>query len=217
MKKQNNPEINKIPLFDSGGKKQETLELNKDIFNGKFSESLLYQAVRMYRANQRRGTASTKTRANVRGGGKKPWKQKGTGRARAGSIRSPLWRHGGTVFGPHPRDFSYTLPKKIKRKAFVASLNAKLKSGQISAVSAIALDSPKTKNIADLLEKLNMGDKKILLLVKETDKNLILASRNIRKLKLKKFSEATAFDVLSTDQVIMAKDVAQLLEKRDEK
>ena len=106
-------QINKIPLFNAQGKKIDMLELNKDVFNGKANKVLLYQAITMYRANKRRSTASTKTRAEVRGGGKKPWRQKGTGRARFGSIRNPLWRGGGVAFGPHPRDFKYNLPQKI--------------------------------------------------------------------------------------------------------
>ncbi len=118
MKKQKNSEINRVPVVDAKGKKVDTVELDKDIFNGKFNEGLLYQSIVMYNANKRRGVANTKTRADVRGGGKKPWRQKGTGRARFGSIRNPLWRGGGKAFGPHARDFRYGLPKKLKRNAF---------------------------------------------------------------------------------------------------
>lgn len=205
--------VNKIPLFDSTGKKKETLELDKDIFNGRFNEAVLYQAVKMYRANKRRGNASTKTRADVEGAGRKPWKQKGTGRARAGSIRSPLWRHGGISFGPHPRRFQYTLPRKVKRIAFISSVNAKLKSAQVLAIEELSLDGPKTKKIYDLLEKLKIN-KRVLFLVDKMDKNLILASRNIRNLTLKRVDEATALDVLSHDNLLVAKKALEALGKR---
>jgi len=215
MKKQSNQEIAKIPLFSSKGKKLESLELDKSVFNGKPNESLLYQAVLMYRANQRRGTASTKTRADVRGGGKKPWRQKGTGRARFGSIRNPLWRGGGIAFGPHPRDFRYSLPKKLKRNAFISGLNAKLKDGHIIAIESIELDSPKTKHIAGLLKSLNVTEGVLLIVDNDNlDKNLILASRNIKNLTLKKINEVTALDVLSRDRVIITKKAIGILNKK---
>ncbi|MGB2705882.1 MAG: 50S ribosomal protein L4 [Candidatus Omnitrophota bacterium] len=211
-------QINRIPLFDSGGKKIESIELDKDIFNGEYNESLLYQSVRMYRANQRSGTASTKTRGDVRGAGKKPWRQKGTGRARFGSIRNPLWRGGGIAFGPHPRDFRYTLPKKMRKAAFISSLNAKLKSGKIAAVRNLVLEEPKTKKVSALLEGLGLKAKGVLFLVKSPDRNLVLASRNIRKLTLKEVDEATALDVLSSENVIMTKEAAwKFMSKKDGK
>ena len=113
-----------LPVVDTSGKEVENLELNPKIFDGRISMGSIYRAVHNYLANQRSGTAATKTRGEVSGSGKKPWRQKGTGRARVGSIRSPLWRHGGTIFGPHPRDFSYSLPKKIKKLALKSALNS---------------------------------------------------------------------------------------------
>ena len=143
-------QYNRITLFDSKGKKGDALEFDKSVFNGKFNESLLYQAIKMYRANQRKGIADTKTRDEVRGGGKKPWRQKGTGRARVASIRNPIWRGGGVVFGPHPRDFRYRLPKKMRRIAFLHSINAKLRAQEIVALEDFAQMEPKTKIVTSI-------------------------------------------------------------------
>ena len=214
MKTKSNTQLNKIPLFDSKGKKQETLELNKAAFTGAFNEDLLYQSIVMYRANMRHGTASTKTRGNVRGSGKKPWRQKGTGRARVGSKRTPVWRSGGVVFGPHPRDFSYSLPKKMKRSAFISSLNAKLSGGKVSGLDKESPETPKTKVFSDLLKKMNIKEKSVLFLASKIDNNLSLATRNIKRFSLKKVNEATALDVLSHDHVIITKEAAGALNER---
>jgi len=216
MIKKQSKEINKIPLFASDGKALDFLELDKEVFNGRVNKDLLYQASVMYRANMRQGSASTKTRGNVRGGGKKPWRQKGTGRARVASIRNPIWRGGGVVFGPHPRDFRYSLPKKMKRSAFLSSLNAKLKDGSVSALSEIALPTPKTKVVCELLNRLKIKEK-VLLLVKNADRNLILATRNVRNLTLRNAHEATALDVLSNKRVVMTKEAALSLTEKVKK
>ena len=120
-----------LPIYNAAGKEVDSVKLNAKVFDGRINSEAMYQAITAYRANQRKGLAATKTRGEVSGGGKKPWKQKGTGRARVGSTRSPLWRHGGVVFGPHPRDFSYTLPDKIKAIALKSSLNAKVKENNL--------------------------------------------------------------------------------------
>jgi len=216
MIKKQSKEINKIPLFASDGKALDFLELDKEVFNGRVNKDLLYQASVMYRANMRQGSASTKTRGNVRGGGKKPWRQKGTGRARVASIRNPIWRGGGVVFGPHPRDFRYSLPKKMKRSAFLSSLNAKLKDGSVSALSEIALPAPKTKVVCELLNRLKIKEK-VLLLVKNADRNLILATRNVRNLTLRNAHEATALDVLLNKRVVMTKEAALSLTEKVKK
>ncbi|MEE9500231.1 MAG: 50S ribosomal protein L4 [Candidatus Omnitrophota bacterium] len=213
-KKKANGELNQIPLFDSNGKKIDTVELDKNVFNGDINKVLLYQSITMYRANQRRGTASTKTRADVRGGGKKPWRQKGTGRARFGSIRNPVWRGGGIAFGPHPRDFRYSLPKKMKRAAFISSLNAKLKNRKILVSEEESANEPKTKSFVKRFKGINIKKERVLFLVEKIDKNLYLASRNIKKLTLKKINEATAFDVLSNEHIVMTKKAAECLNKR---
>lgn len=213
MKTNNELKLNIIAAYDAKGKKAEAVELNKEVFTGKYNESLLYQAIKMYRANQRQGNASTKNRSNVAGSGKKPWKQKGTGRARVGSVRSPLWRKGGIVFGPHPRDFSYTLPKKLRKNAFISSLNAKLKSGQIVAIDDIKIDSPKTKIFADILKKLKFSER-VLLMVDKIDRNFVLSTRNIRNMTMRKVDEATAYDVLSNKHVILTKSSIEVLNKK---
>ena len=199
--------------MDAKGKKVDTVELDKDIFNGKFNEGLLYQSIVMYNANKRRGVANTKTRADVRGGGKKPWRQKGTGRARFGSIRNPLWRGGGIAFGPHPRDFRYDLPKKLKRNAFTSSINAKLADGEIFVIEELSVNTPKTKELAAKLRGIK-SDKGILILLEEIDRNLRLASRNIKNITLKKFEEATALDVLSNEKIVMTKKAVGSLGRR---
>lgn len=216
MKKDINKEIHKIPLFDQNGKKKDSFELDKDLFDGKFSEGLLYQSIVSHRANQRRGTASTKTRRDVRGGGKKPWKQKGTGRARVRSIRNPIWRGGGVVYGPHPRDFGYRLPKKVKRGAFLASLNAKLKDKELAAIESITLTAPKTRELAGILKGLNIKGT-ILLLVDNIDKNLHLAGRNMNNLTLKNVNGATAYDVLSCAHVLITKKAIEQLNNKGKK
>jgi len=215
--KNNKIDMQRIPLYDSNGKKSGTMDLSEDIFTGKYNESLLYQALVMYRANQRKGTASTKTRGDVSGAGKKPWRQKGTGRARVGSIRNPVWRGGGIAFGPHPRDFRYSLPKKMLKSAFLSSLNAKLKNGKILGLTGLVLDNPKTKKISSLLSTMKIKTR-VLLLVKNKDRNLILATRNIKRLSLKRSGEATALDVLSCDRVVITKEAAdEFLSKKAKK
>lgn len=211
--KKSDAQINKIPLFDSKGKKSDTVELNKDVFNGKFKEALLYQTLVMYRQNQRKGLASTKTRAEVRGGGKKPWRQKGTGRARVASTRNPIWRGGGVAFGPHTRDFRYNIPKKMKKAAFLASLNAKLKKGNVIALEDMAIPEPKTRVVSNILKKLNAAGR-ILIIAEKIDRNLALASRNIKGLTLKELRDTMAFDVLSCDRVIITRKAAEALNKK---
>jgi len=212
-KSKENIQVNKINLLDSKGKKKDTIELNKDIFRGKYTGGLLYQAVNIYRSNQRRGTASTKTRSEVRGGGKKPWRQKGTGRARVASIRNPIWRGGGVVFGPHPRDFRRAMPRTMKAQAFIASMNAKLKSGEVVAVENIPLTKPKTREIVGFLKKTNLKGS-ILLLVETIDRNLALAVRNIKGLTLVLVDNATALNVMSHDHVLITTKAMERLQKR---
>ncbi len=140
-----------LPIYNTEGKEIDSLKLDKTVFDGTINTACLYQAVNAYRANQRKGLASTKTRGEVSGGGRKPWRQKGTGRARVGSIRSPLWRHGGVIFGPHPRHFYYNLPKKLKVLALKSSLNAKVKENSLIVLDGINLEIPKTKEASKIL------------------------------------------------------------------
>src|SRR5712664_1375388 len=172
-----------IDIQDLKGKKVGTLELADEVF-GAVNEDLLWEAVKHYRAGQRAGTHATKNKKLVSGAGKKLWKQKGTGRARVGSIRSPLWRHGGTVHGPKPRDYSYALPKKMLLGALRSALAAKLAEQKLTVVDAFKLESHKAKAFREALDRLDGQTRTILLVEQEVNLNLELASRNLAGVKL---------------------------------
>ena len=201
-----------IEIYNIKGKSVGKFELDKELFNGEVNEPILYQVIKMYEANQRQGTASTKTRSDVSGGGKKPWKQKGTGRARAGTIRSPLWRGGGIVFGPHPRDYSYQVPKSIKRLALIASLNAKLNDKNMIVIDEIKLEKPKTKEVATLLRNLK-AEKKPLLVLEEKNEGVIRASRNIANLLLRDYKALNAYEVLKQQKLVLTQKALAALTK----
>jgi large subunit ribosomal protein L4 len=194
--------MNKVQVLDSGGKKVKEITAPKDIFSVPMNDHLLYEAVINYRANQRRGAASTKTRAMIRGGGRKPWRQKGTGRARAGSIRSPLWRSGGVTFGPRPRDYSYRIPKKARRKALRSALAAKLAEKQLIVVETLDFKQPKTKEGIKLLDNLNF--KSALIVDSHENKNLMLSVRNIPKVKAVDYNYLNVYDVLNHKGLIFS-------------
>ena len=202
-----------LPVYDMNGKEVERFQLNKELFTGKVHKSALYQAVRMYNANKRAGTASTKTRGDVSGGGKKPWRQKGTGRARAGSSRSPLWRHGGTIFGPHPRDFHYDLPWKVKRLALLSSLNSKLTDNKWIGVSAVDIKEPKTKKFQAVMDALKLKGKS-LFIVEDINENLKRSSRNIAGVCVKNYRDFNTVDVLTCDTLVMSKTALEKLPER---
>ena len=204
------PELN---IVDSKGKKQNSIELPKEQFGVHVNDAVIHQAVVMYQANTRQGTVSTKGRAEVSGGGKKPWRQKGTGRARAGSSRSPLWKKGGITFGPKPRDFSMDVPKKVRIAALRESLNAKFLSNEIICVDAIDATSGKTKEFAKILENLKI-EGRILALLDGCDAKIFLASRNIARLKLNRASDVTARDILSNKNLLVTKTALETLLKR---
>ncbi len=191
-----------VPIYNIKGQSIGKMSLDKDIFNGEVNEAILYQAIKMYEANLRQGTASTKTRSDVSGGGKKPWKQKGTGRARAGTIRSPLWRGGGIIFGPHPRDYSYSIPKKIKRLALISSLNDKLNNNELIVLEDIKISKPKTKEFVSILRNLKADDKPLLVL-DDKDETIIRASRNIPRLLLRDYKTLNAYEVLKQHKLIL--------------
>lgn len=194
-----------LPIYNSEGKEVESLKLDATVFDGKVNQDALHQAVTAYLANQRKGLAATKTRGEVSGGGRKPWKQKGTGRARHGSIRSPLWRHGGVVFGPHPRDFSYSLPQKIKNLALKSSLNAKLKEKNLVLLDNLNLNSYKAKEAARIFKQLKIESKTLLLLDK-MDVKVKQALRNIGFLKFNLSRDTHAYEVLAAHKLILTKD-----------
>src|SRR5579885_2614654 len=157
----------RVPRFSAARERAGEIELSASVFGRSGNDSLLYEAVRMQLANRRAGTAATKTRGLISGGGRKPWRQKGTGRARAGSTRSPLWRHGGTIFGPQPRDYSYQIPKKAWRRALCLALSARAREGKVFVVQSLGLPEPKTRLARAALDKL--GVKHALVLIGEGD------------------------------------------------
>jgi len=200
-------------LYDLEGKKVGKVELDKTIFGSKVNNVLLRQTMQMYANNKRSGCASTKTRKEVRGGGKRPWRQKGTGKARASSIRSPIWRGGGVVFGPHPRDYSYKLPKKIKALAVISALNVKLNNKQLVLIKEIKIDEPKTKKVVSMLSKLKALDRP-LIVTAALDSNLKRASRNIPGLSVKRPADCNAYDILRHHKLIIAEDALNKLTSR---
>jgi len=202
-----------LPLFDLTGRKIETLELDEALWGGRVNLRLLAQAVQMYRANQRAGTASTKTRGDVSGGGKKPWRQKHTGRARAGSIRSPLWRHGGVAFGPHPRDHGYRLPKAIRRKALLESLKGKLQDHELLVLSQLQTSEPKTKPFAGLAKTFGIQRRSVIVLEGPSEP-LVKSLRNLAAFELRRVEDLNAFDVLNAHKILLSKAALQRLEQR---
>ena len=202
-----------VAILNLQGQTVEQLRLDPARWGGAVNTALLYQAVRMYRANLRAGTAATKTRGEVSGGGKKPWKQKHTGRARAGSNRSPLWRHGGITFGPHPRDFSYRLPERIRRQALAQSLSAKLRDHEVIILDALKAQAPKTKPFAGLPKQFGIV-KSSLIVLAELDAPTVLSLRNLEHLVLRRAQDLTAFDVLNHDKIVMTKEAWTTVERR---
>lgn len=201
-----------LTIYDQNAKSVDTMNLDP-IFQGEgINTDVIYQTVLMYQAGEREGTAATKTRGEVSGGGKKPWKQKGTGQARHGSRRSPIWRHGGTTFGPAPRDYSYNLPQTIKRKAVVEGVKDKVQKNRFFVVNDIKIEKPKTKLVAGILEAFKL--EKPLFLVEQKSENLTLASRNIREVAVKTADEVNVLDVASHKECVVTKAAYASLVKR---
>lgn len=203
-----------LPIYNSEGKEIDTLKLDQHIFDGAVNLDAIHQAVLLYRAAQRKGLASTKTMGEVSGGGRKPWRQKGTGRARAGSTRSPLWRHGGVIFGPHPRDFSYTLPLKIRKLALKASLNAKINENNLIVIDDLKIEKPKTKEAIKILSNLKIKPAKTLVLLDKVGKDLRLALRNIDSLTVNRAQDTNAYDVLAAGKLVITKEGLRALTER---
>jgi large subunit ribosomal protein L4 len=191
------------PHFSPAGARKGSTALPKGFFDGTVHRPALHQAVTAYLANQRQGTHQTKTRGFVTGGNRKPWKQKGTGRARQGSTRSPLWPGGGTVFGPHPRDYRQGLPRKLKQLARKSALNARASEGALYVVERFDLESPKTARVVELLGAMGVGDQKALLLTHGVSEALVLSARNIPQVDVLPYQEASAYDVLWADVVVV--------------
>lgn len=202
----------KIALYDMRGTQVGEIELNDQVFGIEPNEAVVHQFVKMQLANKRVGTASTKTRAEVRGGGKKPWKQKGTGRARVGSTRNPVWKGGGIAFGPKPRDYSYRLPRKVRRLALKSVLSSKVLDSNIIVVDALTFDETKTKLMIETLELLKAGAKTLVVTV-DGDVNVYKSARNIPGVKSLKVDYINVFDVLHHDTLLMTKDAVARVEE----
>ncbi|MBP7055490.1 MAG: 50S ribosomal protein L4 [Candidatus Omnitrophica bacterium] len=207
------PKAFSVKVFDIKGKNVGEFPLDKSLFSGEVNKSALYQAVLMYNSNMRQGNASTKTRGDVSGGGKKPWRQKGTGRARAGSTRSPLWRGGGKIFGPHPRDYHYSIPKKVKKLAFLSSMNLKLNEDRVMGLDSLKLDEPKTKHLRSVVGALKLGGK-VLFVVDRVDENLSRASGNMQEVTVRNLHDVSTMDVLKSDVMVIAKPALEKLHER---
>lgn len=202
----------KVPLFSAGRERTGDLELSAAVFGRTGHNSLLHEAVRMQLAKRRAGTASTKTKGLVAGGGKKPWRQKGTGRARSGSTRSPLWRHGGTIFGPQPRDYSYKMPKKAWRQALTLAISDRALNGKLVVVESLDLADAKTKQAQAALTAL--GLKHALIIFGDDDGNFFRAARNLAAHKLLPIAGLNVYDVLNYDELLMTTKTAKAIEER---
>jgi len=187
----------------AGARHKSAFALPKDYFDGDVNEPVLHTAVRAFLNNQRQGTAATKTRSYVSGGNQKPWKQKGTGRARQGSSRAPHWRGGGVVFGPSPRDYTTDLPRKVKQLARRSALNARAREGALHVVEAIAFAAPKTSQLVELLTKLGVAETKVLVLTATHRPAVFLSSRNLPRVDVLPYSDASAYDILWAEHVVI--------------
>jgi large subunit ribosomal protein L4 len=187
----------------AGAKRSGAFELPAEYFDGTVNEPVLHQAIKVYLNNQRQGTAKTKTRSFVSGGNQKPWKQKGTGRARQGSTRAPHWRGGGIVFGPIPRDYRTDIPRKVKQLARKSALNARAREGALHVVEQFAFRSPKTARLATLLASLGLADRKVLVLSAVANEALHLSGRNLPAVEVMPYAEASAYDILWSDAVVV--------------
>jgi large subunit ribosomal protein L4 len=200
-----------VAMVDMSNKKVKDVELPA-VFGVEVKSHLLHSAVVNQLANRRAGTASTKTKGLVSGGGKKPFKQKGTGRARAGSSRSPLWRHGGTIFGPQPRDYSYSMPKKEKRAALAAALSSKVSDSRMVLLDKLELSGPRTKQMTELLKALGVAESALVLIAAE-NKNVSLASRNMPNVKVIRMENINVYDLLKYRYLITTQDALSTMQE----
>jgi large subunit ribosomal protein L4 len=202
-----------VPFVDIASNTRSERTLSDTVFGVKPNRHLLYEAVKQFRAGQRRGTHATKNRALVAGGGRKPWRQKGTGRARTGSVRNPLWRKGGTVFGPHPRDHSFKLPGKVHRGALRSALSLRVSDGSVTLVSNFQLEAPSTKKLRAQLDELG-ATKRVLLVDAKPDRELVLSARNLPGVEVRSVSALNTYEVLAAQHVVLFEDAADGLEQR---
>ena len=201
-----------ISIYDMTGKQTGTMELNAEIFGIEPNVAVMHSAVINYLANQRQGTQSTKTRSEVSGGGRKPWRQKGTGHARQGSTRSPQWTHGGIALGPKPRSYRFALPKKVRRLALKSAFSSKVMADEMLVLESLSLDEIKTKTIVNMLNALG-ADRKVLLVLPEKDEKIVLSARNIPGVKTALVNTLNVYDILNCDKFIVVKDAVAQLEE----
>ncbi|AKM17493.1 50S ribosomal protein L4 [Geobacillus sp. FSL K6-0789] len=202
----------KVALYNQNGQTVGEIELNDAVFGIEPNKHVLFEAVIMQRASMRQGTHKTKNRAEVSGGGRKPWRQKGTGRARQGSIRAPQWRGGGTVFGPVPRSYSYKLPKKVRRLAIKSALSSKVLENDIVVLDQLSLEAPKTKEMVKILNNLSV-DRKALIVTDELNENVYLSARNIPGVKVVPANGINVLDVLNHDKLVITKAAVEKVEE----
>jgi len=197
-------------VFDIQNKKVATVELNDAVFGAEVNEAIVYNVVKMQLAARRSGTASTKTRHDVSGGGKKPWRQKGTGRARAGTTRSPIWRGGGIVFGPHPRDFSYSIPKKIRKKAVISALSMKLKQDKMVILKDFPMEKISTREFKSVVDL--FGLKKALFVIDSENLVLLKSSRNLKNVKMIRSEGINVYDILNHEHLVLLEPSVKKIE-----
>lgn len=200
-------------LYDLEGKSVGEIGLKEDMFGARPNENVVYEYVNAYLANQRQGTVCKKTRSTMRGGGAKPWRQKGTGRARAGTINSPIWVGGGRTFGPFPRDYTIKLPKKVKALALKSTLSFKAKKKRIKVIQEITLDHPKTKSVVQILKNLNVFDSKCLILDEPQDDKLYKSCRNIKNLTYKRARNVNPYDLLNSEYLLITRKGLEVMEE----
>jgi len=202
-----------IEIKDRDNKIIEKINLREDVFGVQVKPGILHQVVVNFLANQRQGTHSTKTKGLISGGGRKPFKQKHTGRARAGSTRSPLWRGGGTVFGPQPRDYSYKVPKKVKRRALMAALHEKLASKEIVVIDSILMEKPRTKEMLSILINLGLAKKSVLIVLPEYNDSVALSVRNIPGVRITRAMDLNTYDVIASNMLLMTREALTRFEE----
>ncbi|NMP22019.1 50S ribosomal protein L4 [Sulfobacillus harzensis] len=200
-----------VNVYNLAGEVVGEMELSERVFEAPVNPALLHQAVLVHQANQRSGQADTKTRSEVSGGGRKPWRQKGTGRARAGTTRAPHWRHGGVVFGPHPRDYSMRFPKKMRRAAIRQALSAKLRDQELVVVDSLKLDQVKTRLLAQALDKLNLG-RNVLLITAEPEETIKLSARNFKDVRATTAQSLDAYNLLKYHRLVLDRSAVEAVE-----
>lgn len=202
----------KVDVYDLNGKKVSDIELAENVFGIEPNEAIVHSVLKNYLANQRQGTQSTKTRSEVSGGGKKPWRQKGTGHARQGSTRAPQWTHGGIVFAPKPRSYRYTLNKKVRRLAMKSALSSKVLDNELVVLDKIAMDEYKTKTIAAMLKAVG-SEKKALIVLPEKNEKVIASAANIPGVKTALVNTLNVYDILNADKFIVLQDAIAQIEE----